>query len=85
MVSSQHLLSKALWLLSKGSCVEGGPGEERRGHVEWSGGDVMFPFSPQYAQQWSQYYQGQGQWPPYYGSYDYGGYSGSAQGGASTQ
>uniref|UniRef100_K7F4Z8 Heteroous nuclear ribonucleoprotein U like 1 n=1 Tax=Pelodiscus sinensis TaxID=13735 RepID=K7F4Z8_PELSI len=39
----------------------------------------------QYAQQWSQYYQNQSQWPPYYGSYDYGSYSGSSQGGSSTQ
>lgn len=39
----------------------------------------------QYAQQWNQYYQNQGQWPPYYGNYDYGSYSGSTQGGASTQ
>ncbi|XP_072464284.1 heterogeneous nuclear ribonucleoprotein U-like protein 1 isoform X2 [Notamacropus eugenii] len=37
----------------------------------------------QYAQQWNQYYQGQ--WPPYYGNYDYGSYSGSTQGGSSTQ
>uniref|UniRef100_A0A8C0JFF2 Heteroous nuclear ribonucleoprotein U like 1 n=1 Tax=Chelonoidis abingdonii TaxID=106734 RepID=A0A8C0JFF2_CHEAB len=41
--------------------------------------------SPQYAQQWSQYYQNQSQWPPYYGSYDYGSYSGSSQGGSSAQ
>lgn len=41
--------------------------------------------SPQYAQQWNQYYQNQGQWPPYYGNYDYGSYSGSTQGGTSTQ
>ncbi|EGV94946.1 Heterogeneous nuclear ribonucleoprotein U-like protein 1 [Cricetulus griseus] len=40
---------------------------------------------PQYAQQWSQYYQNQSPWPPYYGNYDYGGYSGSTQGGTSTQ
>uniref|UniRef100_A0A8D2JRU5 Heterogeneous nuclear ribonucleoprotein U like 1 n=1 Tax=Sciurus vulgaris TaxID=55149 RepID=A0A8D2JRU5_SCIVU len=39
----------------------------------------------QYAQQWNQYYQNQGQWPPYYGNYDYGSYSGSTQGGTSTQ
>ncbi|KAG6926292.1 heterogeneous nuclear ribonucleoprotein U like 1 [Chelydra serpentina] len=39
----------------------------------------------QYAQQWSQYYQNQSQWPPYYGSYDYGSYSGSSQGGSSAQ
>uniref|UniRef100_A0A8C8RFA6 Uncharacterized protein n=1 Tax=Pelusios castaneus TaxID=367368 RepID=A0A8C8RFA6_9SAUR len=39
----------------------------------------------QYAQQWSQYYQNQSQWPPYYGNYDYGSYSGSSQGGSSTQ
>ena len=41
--------------------------------------------SPQYAQQWNQYYQNQGQWPPYYGNYDYGSYSGNTQGGTSTQ
>ncbi|XP_078215899.1 heterogeneous nuclear ribonucleoprotein U-like protein 1 isoform X3 [Callithrix jacchus] len=40
---------------------------------------------PQYAQQWNQYYQNQGQWPPYYGNYDYGSYSGNTQGGTSTQ
>lgn len=39
----------------------------------------------QYAQQWSQYYQHQSPWPPYYGSYDYGSYAGSSQGGASAQ
>ncbi|XP_006871461.1 PREDICTED: heterogeneous nuclear ribonucleoprotein U-like protein 1 isoform X2 [Chrysochloris asiatica] len=39
----------------------------------------------QYAQQWNQYYQNQAQWPPYYGNYDYGSYSGSTQGGTSTQ
>ncbi|KAM5297189.1 heterogeneous nuclear ribonucleoprotein U-like protein 1 isoform 3-T3 [Glossophaga mutica] len=40
---------------------------------------------PQYAQQWNQYYQNQGQWPPYYGNYDYGSYTGNTQGGTSTQ
>ncbi|XP_060113559.1 heterogeneous nuclear ribonucleoprotein U-like protein 1 [Heteronotia binoei] len=39
----------------------------------------------QYAQQWNQYYQNQNQWPPYYGSYDYGSYTGTQQGGSSTQ
>ncbi|XP_074786865.1 heterogeneous nuclear ribonucleoprotein U-like protein 1 [Athene noctua] len=35
-------------------------------------------------QQWNQYYQHQGPWPPYYSTYDYSGY-GSSQGGASAQ
>lgn len=49
-------------------------------------GVLTSPFSPrsQYAQQWSQYYQHQSPWPPYYGTYDYSGY-GSSQGGASAQ
>ncbi|XP_013910850.1 PREDICTED: heterogeneous nuclear ribonucleoprotein U-like protein 1 [Thamnophis sirtalis] len=39
----------------------------------------------QYTQQWNQYYQNQGQWPQYYGNYDYGSYTGTSQGGSSTQ
>ncbi|XP_063168300.1 heterogeneous nuclear ribonucleoprotein U-like protein 1 [Candoia aspera] len=39
----------------------------------------------QYTQQWNQYYQNQSQWPPYYSSYDYGSYTGTSQGGSSTQ
>ncbi|KAL7980991.1 hypothetical protein Chor_005225 [Crotalus horridus] len=39
----------------------------------------------EYTQQWNQYYQNQSQWPPYYGNYDYGSYTGTSQGGSSTQ
>ncbi|XP_034293948.1 heterogeneous nuclear ribonucleoprotein U-like protein 1 isoform X1 [Pantherophis guttatus] len=39
----------------------------------------------QYTQQWNQYYQNQSQWPQYYGNYDYGSYTGTSQGGSSTQ
>lgn len=57
----------------------------KRGQSGVAGGNLVLLLSPQYAQQWSQYYQNQSPWPPYYGNYDYGGYSGSTQGGTSTQ
>lgn len=51
----------------------------------WVKDNLVILVSPQYAQQWNQYYQNQGQWPPYYGNYDYGSYTGNTQGGTSTQ
>lgn len=51
----------------------------------WMKDNLVLLISPQYAQQWNQYYQNQGQWPPYYGNYDYGSYTGNTQGGTSTQ